>query len=308
MRRSGRLFIVLGAVLGIAALLLIIVALTRGGDDDADTDSGQERPTDVQIVRARRDIPAHTKLTPDDVETITVRSDTVSEDEARDVSEVIGFAYREDLISGQRILRSGLEVSGIAAELEPGTRAISLQVDRNNLVAGMIRQDDFIDIILEVRVTMTRIIPTTPLELPENLQLSDVEGTIVPPFGEEPDPEPYPYAGEPGSRFIVLESNAGNPISKVVLQRIRVLRIIQPATGEQQAGSAQSANFLVLEVTPEQAELIKFIGDVGSYQIMLRGPEDEEITTTTGLNMELLVTEYDLPIPRTVRLPAAGAQ
>jgi hypothetical protein len=47
---------------------------------------------------------------------------------------------------------------------------------------------------------------------------------------------------------------------------------------------------------------------VGSYQVMLRGGEDQEVVTTTGASMELLVTQYQLPVPKTVRLPEEGAQ
>ena len=223
-------------------------------------------------------------------------------------SGVVGFAYADDLTDGQRILRTRLEISGVAEELEPGKRAISMPVDKNNLVAGLIRQDDSIDIIFEINVELLRVTPTTPIELQDSLELrTDV---IIPPFGEDPDPAPYPYPGEPGSRFIVTDADFGNPISKVVLQDIRILRVIgagatTPAGGE---APTNESDYLVLEVDPTQAELVHMMLNVGTFQIMLRGPEDTEIATTPGLNLETLVTGYDLPIPKTIRLPAAGAQ
>jgi pilus assembly protein CpaB len=308
MRRSGRLFIVLGVVLALAALLLAIFALAGGDDGDGDeTSTDDPKPTDVIVVQATRDIPAHTVLKEDDLEEVTVSSDAVTGDEANDIGEVVGFAYADDLTDGQRVLRPRLEISGIAEELEPGKRAISMPVDKNNLVAGLIRQDDSIDIIFEINAELLRVTPTTPLELQDSLELrTDV---IIPPFGEDPDPAPYPYPGEPGSRFIVTDADFGNPISKVVLQDIRILRVIGAgATTPGGEAATDESDYLVLEVDPTQAELVHMMLNVGTFQIMLRGPEDTEIATTPGLNMETLVTGYDLPIPKTIRLPAAGAQ
>jgi Flp pilus assembly protein CpaB len=131
---------------------------------------------------------------------------------------------------------------------------------------------------------------------------------VIPPFGETPDPAPYPYPGEPGSRFAITEANAGNPIAKIVLQNIRVLRVVTPSTSESGSQGEDTGNFLVIEVTPDQAELVHMMTTVGTYQVMLRGAEDEEIVTSMGANMELLVTEYELPVPKTIRLPESGAQ
>jgi hypothetical protein len=47
---------------------------------------------------------------------------------------------------------------------------------------------------------------------------------------------------------------------------------------------------------------------VGTYQVVLRGTEDEDIVDSLGASMEILVTEYELPVPKTVRLPETGAQ
>ncbi len=80
------------------------------------------------------------------------------------------------------------------------------------------------------------------------------------------------------------------------------------ATGTNGSQDQNSGSYLVLEVTPDQAELVHMMTTVGTYQVMLRGAEDEEIVSSMGANMELLVTEYELPVPKTVRLPESGAQ
>ncbi|MGH9174360.1 MAG: Flp pilus assembly protein CpaB, partial [Vicinamibacterales bacterium] len=290
--------------MALAAVLLAVLALSGGDDDGDDTGGGGDDSEEITIVQASRDVEAHTKLVADDLEEVTVLDTDLAnpQDHPRSINQVIGFAYSDDLVEGQQILRSRLEVSGIAEELAPGTRAISVLVDENNLVAGLIRQDDSIDISYEINADLMRVTPTTPLELSDRLELR--AEVVIPPFGETPDPLPYPYPGEPGSRFVVTDADFGNPIAKVVLQNIRVLRVITPSAVA--AGGNQSQdddNFLVLEVTPAQAELVHMMTTVGTYHVMLRGGDDEESVATTGINMELLVTNYNLPVPKTVRLP-----
>jgi Flp pilus assembly protein CpaB len=312
MRRSGRLLIVVGVVMGLAALLLAIFALSGGDDDDGgETTQRADTPQEITIVQATKNLDPHVKLTAEDLEEVVVNESELlnPDDHPRRINEVIGFAYSEELVEGQQILRSRLEVSGIAEELEPGSRAISMMVDRNNLVAGLIRQDDSIDIVYEVNAELLRVSPTTPLEVSDQMDLTTE--LVIPPFGETPDPEPYPYPGEPGSRFVMTEANGGNPIAKTVLQNIRVLRVITPSSTTAATGGSQSQNegsYLILQVTLDQAELVHMMTTVGTYHVVLRGTEDEEIVPSMGANMELLVTEYELPVPKTVRLPEAGAQ
>jgi Flp pilus assembly protein CpaB len=110
---------------------------------------------------------------------------------------------------------------------------------------------------------------------------------------------------------VITDQIAGNPIVKTVLQNIRVLRVITPSTSATATGSGQqqdTGSYIVLLVTPDQAELVHMMSNVGTYQVVLRGAEDEEIVDSMGVNMELLVTEYNLPVPKTVRLPETGAQ
>lgn len=311
MRRSGRLLIIVGVVMGLAAVLLALFALSNGGDDDDPSADNQPTSQEITIVQAKRAVAPHVKLTADDLEEVVISDSEIlnPEDYPRRINEVIGFAYSEELIEGQQLLRSRLEVSGIAAELVPGTRAISMLVDQNNLVAGLIRQDDSIDIVYEINAELMRVSPTTPLEAADGITLTT--DLVIPPFGETADPAPYPYPGEPGSRFVITDRDAGNPVAKIVLQNIRVLRVItdnSSATSSQGSQGGESGNYLVIEVTPDQAELVQMMTTVGTYQVMLRGADDEEIVTTMGANMELLVTEYDLPVPKTVRLPESGAQ
>jgi pilus assembly protein CpaB len=296
------MLIVVGVVLALVAAGLAVFALSSGKKTEATTSSDQ--PQDVIVVQAKRDVTAHTVLTTDDLEEIKVKEDTVTEDAVRSSSEVIGFAYDTDLLKGQRILRTNLEEQGLANELADGKRAISVPVEKHNLLGGLLREDDHIDLLYNMRISMTRVLPTEPVELPEDLELKDLNITLVP-YGQEPGPT-YPYEGEPGSRFAVSDPEDGDPLVKLILQDIRVIRII---SGEADSGAATTeADYLVLEVDPQQAEVIDFMLNQGTFQVALRKADDTQQVTTNGVNYQSLVTQFGFPIPSTIRLPGPGAQ
>lgn len=314
MRRSGRLFIVLGIGLALVAGLLAVFALT--GDDPDDTTTGssnREEPQEITIVTATRDVAAHERLTEEDLQEATVDASTVSGDVVTSRVEVIGLAYSDDLIPGQALLRSRLVTPGLANRVEPGRRAFALPVDAGGMVGGLVRDDDHLDIIFAGRLQLQRISPTYPMEAPDAIEIDRVEdpdgggnGLIIPEYGQEVGPT-YPYPGEDGSRFWVSDFNEGDPVTKVMLQNVRVLRVIAPSVSET-SGNQSTGAFLVLDVSPEEAEILRFMVDNGLYQVVLRGLDDDAIAETDGLTYNEMVDELGLPVPKTVRLPAAGAQ
>lgn len=323
MRRSGRLFIALGAGLAVVAVGLILVVLLSGGDDgndvDPDATEAPEVAREITVIVAAREVPAHTVLTAEDLTEDMVMSDQVAPDAMRSSVEAVGFAYSEDLLPGQVLVESNRELPGLANRIDPGRRAFPLMVDSANLIAGQIRDDDHIDIVFSARAALTRINPTYPFEVPDNLELSDSPGEFLqegqdgrppgvslPEYGEEPEGPVYPFAGEPGSRFWISDTMDGEPIAKVLLQNVRVLRVITASVTE--TAPQVEGNFLILDLDPTQAELVRFMSDVGSFQIVLRSPDDEDIVETPGTTMNMLVDDWGLIVPRTVRLPEAGAQ
>ena len=96
-------------------------------------------------------------------------------------------------------------------------------------------------------------------------------------------------------------------MSKVVLQDIRVLRVVN-ADEAASGGSANAGDYIVLEVDPAQLELIGMMQSTGTYRLSLRNSGDAAQVTTDGMNFKDLVTKLGFPIPSTVRLPGPGAQ
>lgn len=324
MRRGGRLFIVLGIGLALVAAALVAVVLMSGGDDPEDepqSGDGTQQPSDASEVReitvviAARDIPAHTTLTQDDVREETVQSDEVDEDAVRSSLEVIGLAYNVDLVTGQPILNAGVELPGLANLIDPGRRAYTLAVSGSQLLGGLLRDDDHIDLLFSTRVMMTTVVPTFPIEVTENLELEDPvdpetgeSSAVLPLYGDPPPGPTYPYQGEDGSRFWLSDgAGGGDPVTNVLLQNIRILRVVSASAGGE-AETDVEGDFLILDLDPVQSELVEFLSKTGQMQIMLRNPEDQETSETPGMTMNALVDEWGMRVPRTVRLPGAGAQ
>jgi pilus assembly protein CpaB len=326
MLRGGRVFILLGMVLAVAAVVVGILALSRPDREPAPTPTAQ--PTLVPVVVAARDIPANTVITADDIQVTEVPQDDVAPGTVQRVDQVVGQVASGPLVRGQRILQANLLVPGLGDLLQPGKRAVALPVDRVSALGGLIQPNDTIDIVYSVRITLTRVLPTQPLELVDATQgYAQQEGVELAPYGEPPTGPTYPFPGEPGSRFIVSDEGGGSPVVKLVLQKIRVLQVIAGdrtvvpgMTAPQPAGEGTPTpvpettpvpgtplppvDLLIIEVDPQQAEVITFLLDQQArYQVLLRSRGDDQDATTSGLTYDRLVSQYGLPVPASVRLP-----
>lgn len=108
-------------------------------------------------------------------------------------------------------------------------------------------------------------------------------------------------------------------VSKIVLERIKVLAVAQETNTDQTKPRVVSA--VTLEVTPEQAEKIDLARSVGTLTLVLRNQVDLDATNTSGARKpELLnnvsapaepvaavktkVPHEEKPIPKTKRTPA----
>lgn len=329
MRRSGRLFIVLGVGLALVAVVLIAVVLMsdgdNGDDETADTTDDAE-PQEITVIIAAREVPAHTVLTEEDLTEEVVESTSVPDDVLRNTVEAVGYAYSRDLDEGQALQESLREQPGLANRIEAGQRAVTLNVTEDNLVAGQLRDDDHVDIIFTARIDLLRVNPTYPVELPDELMLDEIEegeftveiegedtqvespGVVLPDYGTEGEFPTYPYPGEPGSRFWISDMEEGDPVGKLMLQNIPVLRVVTPGVDEAAGAGDTEFSYVILSLTPGDAELVEYLEAVGDFQLLLRGPDDEDVVETSGVTLNGLMEDWGLEVPRTVRLPEEEGQ
>jgi hypothetical protein len=139
----------------------------------------------------------------------------------------------------------------------------------------------------------------------------------------------YPNVGQASAPFTIADDigpeQALEPVAKIMLQDLRVLRVVAPGQSFTQQGqiidgaiidpSAQGTGeqipgYLILEVSNQQAELLTFMVDERSeYQILVRGNDDRELVATSGITFEILASDadYALPLPQPVDAAAVSA-
>jgi pilus assembly protein CpaB len=81
-----------------------------------------------------------------------------------------------------------------------------------------------------------------------------------------------------------------NPISKVVLQNIKVLANGQNIDKPENEREANSVKVVTLQVTPEQAEKLALASTEGKLQLMMRNQIDQGDEQTPGVNKRQLLT------------------
>jgi len=302
MRKNGRIFIILGVGLACLAVALAFLMFQNAGQSKA----VERAPVTAKIVVANKDVPAHQKLQEADLTEQTIDKDLLSDGEVLVKSDVIGRAPRTGLIKGQRLRLEEVEVAGLSNDIAPGKRAVAIPADRLAMAGGLLSDADHIDLIFSTKVNLSIVLPTRPIEV-ETATAPDANIIVTLPASAPGEPSAYALPGEPGSRFKIRgTAGGGDPVSKVLMQNIKVLRVVgaaQQAQGQQQQAAAQS-DMLLLELTNEQAEVMKFILDNGaSYSFTIRGKDDQDVANTSGITFDTLVTNYQLPTPKSVRLP-----
>jgi Flp pilus assembly protein CpaB len=319
MKGGSKLFVFAGVSLALVAVLLLVMNLQGGGKAGANK---TEAATKVTIVEAKADVAAYSVLTVEDLVEREVDATAAPVDAASGVGEVIGQSYRTPLTIGQPLLRANLVPPGLRNDITTGMRAIALPVNEVSAMSGLVQDGDFVDIVFKARVNLIRHIPTEALEVPED-SVYEIKGLmVIPPDLEMPN---HPATGAPGSNFFIRDDvgDAGEleAVTKIMLQDIKVLRVVRPGNEFQADGSKSTEDVtegvtapsgeevlgqLIIEVTPAQAELVTFIQDNHlKYQVVVRAKDDHTKVTTTGITFDILATDADwaLPWPQPITAP-----
>jgi pilus assembly protein CpaB len=101
---------------------------------------------------------------------------------------------------------------------------------------------------------------------------------------------------------VVIDPKENNinqdPISKVVLQNIKVLANAQNMDKPKDEREATTVKAVTLQVTPEQAEKLALAANSGKLQLIMRNSIDQGDSQTVGINKRSLLTgEHAAPVP-----------
>jgi pilus assembly protein CpaB len=316
MRRGGRLFLLLGILIIVAAALIYFV-VTQPQVTPPDVTPQPTEELTRPIVIARIDIPANTVLT----DTATFL-DTIDIPES-EFNSAAGqyFTRPEELQNKQtvrqinfndRIRRSDITEPGLSILIptaqpnQPRPKAVPLQVNNLSGVADQIRPGDFVDVLASFDIERTVIRPSFDengqITLKEEVLTGHSTKTLIQNVQVLQILKPAVPEGTPGAEggATPAQQPQGPPAVDESGQPIPEGQQAQPtqSTGPQTTGTFQQGDWLlVLALTDQQAEIVKFSGEIGTITLVLRGRGDSAVDTTIGSTLSILVEQFGLPLP-----------
>lgn len=291
MKRSNRLILLIGVFLAALAFVFVIVLL-GGGQPGGGAATASAPPTEVETVIAARDIPLGVTVT---AAMVTTQVLPVTVQEAGvygDVTQAIGKVARQSITKGQQVTAYQFSDLGTTARVEvpAGYTGIAVQVDQVSGAGTLIKTGDYVDIVASVS-------PTFPMN--SFLENATSAATIVQLY----DPTSV----------------------KVLIQGVQVVATLLPPPPAAEAGVATPApesggtaltgqqEIVILAVTQQQAEVIKFAQLDGSITLMLRSPKDfvdengnpvvPVTVTTSGIVLKTLIDEWGVLPPLPIVIP-----
>src|SRR5438477_3981449 len=304
-KRGGRFLLILGAGLAAMAFIVVYIATSKGLGSTTAAPDVTPVPK-IQIAVANQDLPAYTVLDASNVGIVDVDASTAVSGTTSSPNLLYGQTTLMPMTRQQPVLANQLTSAGFSNVIEKGKRAFTLAVPERNTFGDSLTENDNVDVVWTHKYDVIQMIPG-------------------------PDGKP-------------TEHQKDLPTTKTLLQDIKVLRVVnlRPATaaaasgannsgqinqtaaqrGAQAAPNAYAADApvqeaLVLAVTDQQAEVLKFANEYGTIDLTLRssapqkgpdgkvlkGPDgkdiigDHDLEKTTGITDKVLVESYGLLLP-----------
>jgi pilus assembly protein CpaB len=283
LRRSSRIVLLIGVFLAVVAFAGILVLSRPATPVVTPNPATLTTPT----VYATVDIPLGTKVTKDMVRQEETRNAERSTAAFNSTTLVIGKVIRRSVVKDAQLTSTDFATTGTltdTVETPAGLRAIAVQVDQATGVGTIIKIGDYVDVVL------------------------GITGDKFPTFIRQQGTE------------ISIDDVVPNPTSvKVLIQGVQVLGTLLPpppvdSQGRPLVSSEVSftgrAQLVILGVTPQQTELLKFAQMDGSISLVLRSPLDfvgpdgtpvvPPVTRTTGIVLKTLVDQHGVLVPQIV--------
>jgi Flp pilus assembly protein CpaB len=289
LKRSNRLILLIGVFFAIVAFIgiVFIVQGNRGS-------GGPSVATELPTVFAAKPITLGSEITADMLQVTTTKVTERDPTAYTTPTLLLGKIAGKDIPQGKQLTGDDFNRGGnlSSVTVPVGMRAISVTVDQGSGVGTLIHTGDYVDLL--VGITGDKF-PVITLTDSNNFQ-------------------------------VVSGINATS--AKVLLQGMQVIGTLLPPPSAAQA-QAQQANannngggegggaslnnqqeIVILAVSAQQAEVIKFAQIDGSISLVLRSPKDfrddqgnpiaPAPAGTTGITLRVLVDEYRVLIPQLV--------
>ncbi len=284
MKRANRLMLIVGVALA-ALSFVAVLALSGMGQQSPQTTP----PPDVTVVVAAADLPLGVQITADKLSTTTM-SQTAAVGTFQDPAQLVGRVVRQAVSQGTALTNddfdTGISVPNLINALRPGLRAIAIPLTRVNSVNAFLQAGDYVDVLIS---------------------MEDADG-LDPVVVANPTPAAGTTTGSDFNPYTSLDNFVNNTSVKVVVQNVQVLAAIaaQPVNTTDQSNQVpatpQPDMVVLLAVTPQQAEVVRFAQLDGNISLVLRAPADANAPAvdTTGITLKQLVDQYGVLPPAPV--------
>ena len=244
-------------------------------------------PQDVSVVVAAVDLTLGTALTADQLTTQN-RAQADASGTYQHPEELIGRVVRHIVPAGQALTSADFDTTGgqfDSQSLQAGFRAIAVPLSKVDAVDSLLQPGDRVDVLISMKDSdgLNPVVLANP-----NYGHTTIDGGT--------DTTPY----------IPIDQYMNNTTVKVVVQNVQVLavtpRILDPNSNVISNPAAEPDVVVVLAVTPQQSEVVRYGQLDGNISLVLRAPGDSSAadTTTTGITLKWLVDNYGVLPPAPV--------
>ncbi len=253
-----------------------------------------------KVIVANRDLPKGTRLKEEYLATLDMPARFVADSTLTldNFEDHLDQFLINDISSGKPILAGDVDAKfprDFSDLIEPGHRALTVQVDEVNSISGMLRPGNKVDIYVIIQAKITGYKPTTTAAALQTTALADSAIKAAAQAAGLPEGFDLP-AG--------LLDNLGGAQEKPkdvimpVVQDVRVLAagkeaykayLDQYQLPQQRAEAGFAA--VTLDVTPRQAALLSLADDKGDLVAILRNRDDRSLADFNGLTPFDLVRE-----------------
>ncbi len=257
----------------------------------------------VEVIVPNTDLSVGTRLSSEQLSIFQMPEKFVPDATVRpdNYEDFLGSFMLRDVSEGRPLLASDIDATfprDFSDLIEPGHRAMTIQVDELNSISGMIRAGNQVDIFVIIPTKLTGFKPAADLasDLPDHLADSAIDALDLPEGTEVPD----------AVKNLVGVQEKPKDVIMPVLQDIRVI-----ATGREalqayldqynlpQQRLEDSFTAMTLDVSPRQVGLLSLASDKGDLVAVLRNRNDRGLADFEG------ITPFDL-IKEAARLKKLG--
>ena len=299
MRRSGggRTMLLLGAVLSLLAFVVLYLALQGTGRAAPPIAIPTEVPKQ-NVVSVARDVKGFTILKPEDLTVESLPVNQVISPTTEIPQQIIGKMLTRDYAQGSQVNMNDVSDPGVSQVLTKGQRGFVLPIHEVDNFGGQLVDGDVVDVLwtrqFEIVTSiigpdgkptqLTRSFPTTK-KLLDNIKVVRVihltaGGAAKKSTNSTVDTTPQQSGGDAAAKQAAA---------------VQAAQALYASTADTPFSAA-----LILGITDQQAEVIKYARETGIVNLTLRAQGDADVERTTGITDKIMTEDYGVVLPEII--------